>query len=213
MIMSCVAGPGKFSIKEGFDNKHWINKAAKLALEKFTDGDYILYPFAPNGSDERQYSSPGIRIVTPSIHKSKYYEYPEYHTSADNLGFISANNLLETLNIYKQWIQNIESYCKPKRTQLNCEYQLGKRGLYPDVGGTLSQSAHKENELGHDLRKFSFNKKINLTGNHINAYGWLMHLADGKNSNFDIAEKSKIPLNIINESIAIFYQNNLLRLK
>ena len=49
----------------------------------------MKYPFVPDGSDERQYSSPGFRLVTPSIHKSKYYEYPQYHTSADDLNFIS----------------------------------------------------------------------------------------------------------------------------
>ena len=213
MVLSCVAGPGKISIKYGYDKDHWINKAAILALEKVTNGDFITYPFVPNGSDERQYSSPGIGVVTPSIHKSKYYEYPEYHTSGDNLKFISASNLLETLEVYKQWINNIESYCKPKRTEMKCEFQLGKRGLYPDVGGSLGQSAHEENKFGHEVRKFNFNKKIKLTGMHLNSYGWLMHLADGNNSNFDIAEKSKLPLHIINESIAIFHQNNLLNLE
>ena len=84
MVLTCVAGPDRMSIKEGFDNTHWINKAAHHALNSATGGNYITYPFVPDGSDERQYSTPGFRIVTPSIHKSKYYEFDEYHTSADN---------------------------------------------------------------------------------------------------------------------------------
>ena len=34
MVLSCVAGPGKMSLKEGFDSEHWINKAALWALKK-----------------------------------------------------------------------------------------------------------------------------------------------------------------------------------
>ena len=115
MILSCVAGPDQISIKEGFDKNHWINKAAHHAIKKSIGDNYITYPFTPDGSDERQYSSPGLRIVTPSIHKSKYYEYEEYHTSADNLNYISSKSLLETLNVYKEWINLIETYCYPKR--------------------------------------------------------------------------------------------------
>ena len=102
MIISCVAGPDKVSIKEGFDTNHFINKV-HISLKKHLGANYITYSFVPDGSDERQYSTPGFRIVTPS-HKSKYYEYDEYHTSADDLNFVSSSALLETLKIYKTWI-------------------------------------------------------------------------------------------------------------
>ena len=67
MIVTCVAGPDPVSIKQGFDPEHFINKAAHLALGK-CGNQYTTYPFVPDGSDERQYSTPGFRIVTPSIH-------------------------------------------------------------------------------------------------------------------------------------------------
>ena len=75
-----------------------------LAIKKINGDDYLTYPFVPDGSDERQFSSPGFRIVTPSIHKSKYYEYEEYHTSADNLNFISSEDLMYSFRIHKEWI-------------------------------------------------------------------------------------------------------------
>ena len=62
MFISCVGGPDKLSIKEGFDSKHWINQAAHLTLDSFTEGNYITYPFVPDGSDERQYSSPELEL-------------------------------------------------------------------------------------------------------------------------------------------------------
>lgn len=213
MILSCVAGPDRISIKEGFDKNHWINKTAHLAIKKVIGENYITYPFIPDGSDERQYSSPGFRIVTPSIHRSKYYEYDEYHTSADNLNYISSKSLLETLNVYKEWVNLIETNCYPKRKNLECEFQLGKRNLYPSLGGSINQSADLENFSGSINRSFDFNQKINLTGAHLEAFSWLMHLADGKISNFEISERSGIDILIINESIAAMYQHELLSIK
>ena len=111
MILSCVAGPDDLSIKEGFDPNHFMNESAHMALKSHVGEEYLTYPFTPDGSDERQYSSPGFRIVTPSIHKSKYYEYNEYHTSADDLSFVKSESLIETLEVHKNWINLIESFC------------------------------------------------------------------------------------------------------
>ena len=113
MVISCVAGPDKLSIKEGFDANHFMNESAHMALKSKVGKEYLTYPFVPDGSDERQYSTPGFRIVTPSIHKSKYYEFDEYHTSADDLNFVKSEALLEALDVHKTWINLIESYCYP----------------------------------------------------------------------------------------------------
>ena len=122
MILSCVAGPDDLSIKEGFDPNHFMNESAHMALKSHVGEEYLTYPFTPDGSDERQYSSPGFRIVTPSIHKSKYYEYNEYHTSADDLSFVKSESLIETLEVHKNWINLIESFCYPKRINAFCEF-------------------------------------------------------------------------------------------
>tara|TARA_Y100000590_G_scaffold96684_1_gene109863 strand:- start:2028 stop:3455 length:1428 start_codon:yes stop_codon:yes gene_type:complete len=238
MILSCTGGPDRFSIKDSFDKNHWINITAHKALEEFTKKNYITYPFVPIGSDERQYSSPAFRIVTPSIHKSKYHEFKEYHTSADNLEFISEDSLLKSLEVHKLWIKYIESYkvdykektqskkdldltedkkpsdfCIPKRKEMACEYQLGKRGLYLNIGGTINQPSHLENADGFAKRIFNFAENSKFTGRHLDAFYWLMHLADGNNSNYKISEKSGIELKIINEAIALFYQKNLIVLR
>lgn len=212
MVLSCVAGPDKLSLKEGFDPNHFMTESAHLAVKSCAKKDYLTYPFVPDGSDERQYSTPGFRIVTPSIHKSKYYEFDEYHTSADDLNFISATSLIESLEVHKNWINLIESYCYPKRTSEFCEFQLGKRDLYPSVGGTLKQQAHHENTVGNHQRLFSFTDEVDLTGAHLDAFHWLMHLADGSSSNFDIAKRSKLDIAILNQAIAAMFQKNLLEL-
>ena len=212
MILSCVAGPDKISIKEGFKVDHFMNQSAHLAISSHTNNDYIIYPFVPDGSDERQYSTPGFRIVTPSIHKSKYHEFNEYHTSADNLDFVSSRSLIDSLEVHKSWIGLIESYCYPKLTNQFCEFQLGKRDLYPQIGGTLYQEAHTQNENGTHKRLFNFEDKVKLSGAHLEAFKWLMHLADGSISNFDIAKKSNLDIKILNQAIAAMFQKDLLEL-
>ncbi len=212
MVLSCVAGPDKLSIKEGFDPNHFMTESAHLAVKSCVGEEYLTYPFVPDGSDERQYSTPGFRIVTPSIHKSKYYEFDEYHTSADDLDFVKPKSLVETLEVHKNWIGLIESYCYPKRTNEFCEFHLGKRNLYPHLGGTLNQKAHHENEVGNHQRLFSFEDEVDLTGAHLDTFNWLMHLADGTISNFDIAKRSKLDISIVNEAIAAMYQKELLEL-
>ena len=67
-----------------------------------------------------------------SICRSKYAEYPEYHTSKDNLKLISPSGLKGAYNAYRQCIQILEYNAKYK-IQCFCEPQLGKRGLYPTV--------------------------------------------------------------------------------
>ena len=99
------------------------------------------------------------------------------------------------------------------KTWIACEYQLGKRDLYPSIGGSINQSAHLENIAGSDKRIFKLKNKIQVTGHHLEAFCWLMHLADGNNSNYKISEKSGIGLKIINEAIALFHQKNLIVLK
>ena len=184
-IVTNTAGPGKLSVKESFDSNSWINEISHMAISDYTKGDYITYPFIPDGSDERQYSSPGFRINTPSFHKCKYHEFDEYHTSADNLNFISAENLNETLELYKKWFHYVDSYNFPTRNLMECEYQLGKRGLFPNLGGSMYQKV-----AGEQFEDKNFNEISKIGNIHMNAFNWIMHLADGKFSNLEISKKS-----------------------
>jgi len=129
------------------------------------------------------------------------------------LHFVKSEALLEALDVHKTWINLIESYCYPKRINAFCEFQLGKRDLYPKVGGALYQQAHEENEGGSYNRLFKFDDTVAITGAHLDAFHWLMHLADGTISNFEISKKSKLDISVVNEAIAAMYQKDLLELK
>ncbi len=90
----------------------------------------IEYDFLHRGSDERQYNAPGVDLPVCSICCSKYHEYPEYHTSADNMLLISEKGLEKSFGIYCEVINAIENNARYK-VNCYCEPQLGSRGLYP----------------------------------------------------------------------------------
>jgi aminopeptidase-like protein len=125
-----------------------------------------LADFSPYGYDERQYCSPGYNLPIGSFQRSIWGTYPEYHTSADNLNFISAAALGDSYAVLASAIDIIETdrcflNLKPKG-----EPQLGRRGLYAGISGNPDGPR----------------KTMGLL--------WVLNLSDGKHSLLDIAQRS-----------------------
>jgi len=103
---------------------------------------FKIHSFLDRGSDERQYCSPNVDLPICCISRSKYGDYKEYHTSLDNLDFISPEGLNGAYEVYAKAIDILE-YNYTYKSTIFCEPQLGKRGLYP----TLSTTDKKENTV------------------------------------------------------------------
>ena len=104
---------------------------------------YIKYSWLDRGSDERQYCAPGVDLPISSITRSKYEEYPEYHTSLDNFDLVTSKGLEESLQVYLNCIKIFEFHkggIYPKISVLG-EPQLSKRGLYPKISKKTSSSS------------------------------------------------------------------------
>jgi aminopeptidase-like protein len=167
LVITTVGGPGQFSYKQSWQSNHPINQ---LIEETFNEAGkkYIKYPFDIHGSDERQYSSPGFRINVATIAKDRYYEYPEYHTSKDDLDFVSSQHIVETLDLYKCLISKLEQRVVYKNLFPDCEVMLSRHGLYSFQGGMQNPVFGSQTELDLIL--------------------WLLFYCDGKKSLNEIAE-------------------------
>ena len=98
---------------------------------------YKKYPFLERGSDERQFNSPGIDLPVASILRSKYGEYPEYHTSLDDFKLVTKNGLNGGFNVAREAIKIIMKEIIPVSRYI-CEPKLQKKNLYK----SLSTGAH-----------------------------------------------------------------------
>lgn len=129
--ISCVGDNRTYSYVESRYGNTLTDKLCQNIL-KYHYPEYKRYTYLDRGSDERQYCAPGIDLPVCAICRSKYGEYPEYHTSADNLNLISKEGLEGAYSVYKKCINALEYNYKYKIQCLG-EPQLGKRGLYPDI--------------------------------------------------------------------------------
>lgn len=165
--VSCIGDERAYSFLPSRNGGSMSDQVAAHVL-KWLAPNYIKYTWEDRGSDERQYCAPGIDLPIASIMRSKFGEYPEYHTSLDDLiNVVTPKGLEGGYLAIKYALELIEKNEKLKVSVL-CEPQLGKRGLYP----TLSTK-----KSGEEVRVM-----MNL-----------ISYCDGNHSILDIAEKINLP--------------------
>lgn len=142
-VLTCVGDDRTWSMMPSRTGESVADRSLRKILHR-KGIKYKEYSFLERGSDERQYCSPGIDLPVASVMRSKYLEYPEYHTSMDNLKLISEQGLQKSYNFYTEVINYFEETPFPKVT-VPCEPQLGKRGLYPS--GSVQGVAREVRDL------------------------------------------------------------------
>ena len=185
-VLTCLGDDREYSFLPSRYGNTLADKVAMHILE-YIDPNYKKYTWLDRGSDERQFCAPGVDLPFASIMRTKYGEYPEYHTSGDNLDFISPAGLAGGFAAIKSAIEAIELYSYPIIKVL-CEPQLGKYGLYPNIGT-------KENA------------KI------VQALSDTISFCDGKNSTLDIAEKINQPISEVGRIVRQLYSVGLIEFK
>ena len=165
LVVTCVGDGGAFSYKKSRRETAEIDRAVLHVLRNTREGIREI-DFYPYGYDERQYCSPGFNLAVGSLSRSSHGQYPEYHTSADNLELVKPRYLQESVETFVDVIDVLENNRAYVNLNPKCEPQLGKRGLYSSVGAPEGQKI----------------KEMALL--------WVLNLSDGGYDLLDIAERS-----------------------
>jgi aminopeptidase-like protein len=184
LVMSCVGDRGGFTYKRTRRGNARIDRVMTRVL---VGADANVIDFFPYGYDERQYNSPGFELDVGLFQRTQFATFPEYHTSGDNLDFITPDALAGSYRAVVAAISALENERRYLNTAPHGEPQLGRRGLYAAIGGD----------------KDSYSKSMAML--------WVLNLSDGDHSLEDIAERAGTPLSVIEETAHLLEDAGLLR--
>ena len=187
IVASVLGDSGYYRLKSSRRGDTLADQASQHVLRHCGE-KYEILDFSPWGYDERQFCSPGIDLPMVRLTRSPNGEYPEYHTSADNLELIKPESLFGSLMSYLRVIAAIECNATYINTSPFCEPQLGRRGLYRDMGG--------------------FQDVENIT----HAMLWMLNQSDGQHSLLDIADMSELPCELLHEAAQLLANKGLLEI-
>ena len=185
LVLSCLGDPGKFTYKRSRRGDAEIDRTVEHVLAH-SGNEFNILDFAPYGYDERQYCSPGINLPVGCFMRTPNGCYPEYHTSADDLSLVTSVALGESLVQLLRVIRVLEENRPYLNLNPTCEPQLGRRGLYRQMGGAKDRAMLEMAML------------------------WVLNFSDGEHDLLDIAVRSGIPFEQISQATQSLREAGLL---
>jgi aminopeptidase-like protein len=182
IVSTCVGYGEDLTYKETFKGNHPIDNIVKNRKKT------INQKFTPTGSDERQLSSPKVRIPTASLMTNPHSEFPEYHTSSDNLNLVNIETIKQVSSFYFEILQEYEN----RKCYTIChdggEPFMAHKNIYRQTGGT-------SNTTWDTVRN------------------WVIFLSDTNNSTLDMSVKTGIPIKEIEKCVKVLVDKEIIKLE
>ncbi|HSH59357.1 MAG TPA: DUF4910 domain-containing protein [Acidimicrobiales bacterium] len=185
LVVAGVGDAGPFTYKRSRQGSAEIDRAMCHVLER-SGRPFQVVDFSPYGYDERQFCSPGFDLPVGRFSRSPHGEYPEYHTSADDLDLVRPEHLAESFLQLLAAVELIEHDRTYTNTNPKCEPQLGRRGLYKAVGGQADQEVMQLALL------------------------WVLNQSDGSRSLLDITQRSGLAFEAVRRAADALAEHSLL---
>jgi len=186
LVLACAGDPGQLTYKRSRRGDAGIDRVLRHVLSA-SGRPHRITGFTPYGYDERQYCSPGFDLGVGSLTRTPYAGYPEYHTSADDLDFVSPAAMADTLAVCREAFAVLDRDRHYVNLSPYGEPQLGRRGLYGSLGG---RSDAEQAQM---------------------AMLWVLSLADGEHSLLDVAERAGLPFDTVADAADALHGAGLLK--
>ncbi len=175
LVLACLGDQGQMTFKRSRRGESELDRAVELVLRE-RGATYEVRPFVPSGYDERQFCSPGVDLPVGRLTRTPNGEYPEYHTSLDNLDLLEPESLADSLDVLLDIVEVLERNGTYLNLSPKGEPQLGRRGLYRASGGAVH------------------------AGEFESALLWVLNYSDGRHSLLDIARASGLRFSAVTEA-------------
>ena len=186
LVVTGVGDAGSVTYKKSRQGNAEIDRAMAHVLRHSKETHSII-DFFPYGYDERQYCSPAFDLPVGCFMRTPHGQYPEYHSSADNLDLIRSESLFRSYAYCLQVFELLERNRAYVNQSPKCEPQLGRRGLYRAVAG---QQENQSREL---------------------ALLWVLNMSDGQHALLDIADRADLPFGQIQSAAEALIEAGLLK--
>jgi aminopeptidase-like protein len=182
LVLTGLGGPGPLVYKRTRQGGRGIDRAAGHVVAEWA-GE--LRDYSPYGYDERQFNSIGFDLPFGRLSRTPHGEYPEYHTSADDLSYVTGDQVARAYLALLEILDVLENDRPYRNLSPHGEPQLGRRGVYPTVGGRNATSA-------------------------VMAMLWVLAYSDGSTSLLDIARTAGLPFAEVRQAAATLESVDLL---
>ncbi len=168
LVLTCLGDSNGFHYKQS--RKGAVIDRAVAHILRHSGHPHDVMPFNPYGYDERQFCSPGFDLPVGCLMRGVHGTFPEYHTSADNLDFVTPQALGQSYAVIEALLDLLDSDRVYRRVDGRGEPQLGRRGLYRAIAGQREAGGATQMDLL-----------------------WFLNLADGNHSLLDMAIRADVP--------------------
>ena len=186
LVLTCIGDTGPFHFKQSRSGAPIDNAVAHIL--RHSGHPYEIVPFNPYGYDERQFCSPAFDLPMGCLMRSVHGTFPQYHTSADNPGFVKPQALNQSYEVVASLLDLLDANWMYARTDGRGEPQLGRRGLYRAIAGQKEAGGASQMDLL-----------------------WLLNLADGKHNLLEMAERAGIPFGRLQKAVRLALDADLIR--
>jgi aminopeptidase-like protein len=185
LVLALLGDAGKPTYKRSRRGDAEIDQTVAQVLAE-TGRDYTVVDFDPYGYDERQFCSPGFNLPVGRLTRTPNGQYPEYHTSADDLALVQPECLADSLAICTAVVDVLEHNRRYVNLYPKGEPQLGRRGLYDALGGQREPAAVQQAML------------------------WVLSCSDGDATLLEIARRAGMQFDMVRQAADLLLEHGLL---